>query len=185
MNDGVVAKEGSTSSRFVRGVAWMLGGQATFQLIRRLFRILLASILLPADFGLMAMAMTVVSLSEIWLDLGFGRACAAFRSKGHRLVIRLLAQCWTRCRGVCCCTRGGGDGGVFVRGSKGCAGPAGVGIFLRDRCSREHILRLASSGRWTFACSACAGEWLRSPPGWRPLAWRWLGLAYGRSSVIT
>lgn len=66
--------EGSTSSRFVKGVVWMLGGQATFQLIRAVFRILLASVLFPEDFGLMAMAMTVVSLSEIWLDLGFGPA---------------------------------------------------------------------------------------------------------------
>lgn len=56
----------------VFGAMWMSGGRVTNQITHLAVRFFLARLLVPEDFGLIAMAMLVANFSYLFLDLGFG-----------------------------------------------------------------------------------------------------------------
>lgn len=56
------------------GALWLGGGQVISQVIHLVIRLILARLLAPEDFGLMAMAMLVINFTYWFLDLGFGAA---------------------------------------------------------------------------------------------------------------
>lgn len=55
-----------------KALVWDLSGQASAQIMHLLIRLILARLLLPEDFGLVAIAMLVISFSWWFIDLGFG-----------------------------------------------------------------------------------------------------------------
>ncbi len=57
-----------------KNIFWDFLGKASYQGIGFVVSIFLARILLPEDFGLIAMAMAFVSLANIFTDMGFGAA---------------------------------------------------------------------------------------------------------------
>jgi O-antigen/teichoic acid export membrane protein len=59
-----------TRGRIISGTRWVTMGQGGAQLLRFLVSIVLARLLAPADFGLMAMALLFVGLMELFKDLG-------------------------------------------------------------------------------------------------------------------
>lgn len=56
------------------GAFWLGGGQVLSQIIHLLVRLILARLLTPADFGLMAIAMLVLNFTTWFLDMGMGTA---------------------------------------------------------------------------------------------------------------
>lgn len=60
--------------RMLRGSAWMIGWRWSIRLIGLVSTIILARLLTPADFGLVAMATLVVGLVEVFGDTGQGLA---------------------------------------------------------------------------------------------------------------
>ncbi|MEQ9423708.1 MAG: lipopolysaccharide biosynthesis protein [Cyclobacteriaceae bacterium] len=64
----------SLKSRAAKAVSWQLFGSITDQTINFAFTILLARLLEPSDFGLMAMAMFLIALSRVFIDVGFSSA---------------------------------------------------------------------------------------------------------------
>jgi O-antigen/teichoic acid export membrane protein len=56
------------------GTFWMSSAQVISQVLHMAVRLLLARLLLPADFGLIAMAMLVINFTYGFLDMGFGTA---------------------------------------------------------------------------------------------------------------
>jgi len=58
----------------VRGAAWGLSTQFLGELLHLTIRIILARLLVPEDFGLVAMVVVFLSFAENVLDLGFGAA---------------------------------------------------------------------------------------------------------------
>lgn len=64
----------SLRSRVAGGLRWKLVSQVVAQLSRTVVGILLAHLLLPADFGLAAMALTFTGLTTIFTDLALGAA---------------------------------------------------------------------------------------------------------------
>lgn len=59
-----------TRSRIISGTRWATLGQGGAQVVRFLVSIVLARLLVPADFGLMSMALLFVGLIELFKDLG-------------------------------------------------------------------------------------------------------------------
>lgn len=57
-----------------RGVLWTGGAQFLGQTLHIVIRLILARLLVPADFGLVAMAMVFLSLTPLVTDLGVGNA---------------------------------------------------------------------------------------------------------------
>jgi PST family polysaccharide transporter len=66
-----------------RGVAWGLSTQFLGQLLHLGLRIILARLLAPEDFGLVAMVVVFLSFAENILDLGFGAALVQRRELTH------------------------------------------------------------------------------------------------------
>src|SRR3990170_3788331 len=58
----------------VSGVGWSAGTQILVQGTRFLIAVVLARILPPADFGLMAMIMVFTGFAGLFIDMGFGSA---------------------------------------------------------------------------------------------------------------
>ena len=69
-----------------RGVLWTAGAQFIAQGIHVAVRLVLARLLVPDDFGLVAMAMVFLSLTPLVADLGVGQALAQRQdlAEGHR-----------------------------------------------------------------------------------------------------
>ena len=66
---------GNNHSKYLRnGIAWSSVGQIGTQILSFGFGIILARLLLPSEFGLLAMVMVFTGLAEIFKDLGFGAA---------------------------------------------------------------------------------------------------------------
>lgn len=61
-------------NRFITGAAWMTATRWGLRLLGLINTAILARLLAPADFGLLAMAMIVVSFIEIWFWLGVDTA---------------------------------------------------------------------------------------------------------------
>ncbi|MCX2980823.1 lipopolysaccharide biosynthesis protein [Halieaceae bacterium IMCC14734] len=72
MTEKKAEMESSLTHLGARAFAWDLGGQASGQLMHILIRLVLARLLVPEDFGLVAIAMLVISFSWWFMDLGFG-----------------------------------------------------------------------------------------------------------------
>lgn len=64
----------SLSPRTSRAVAWSLLGEAATRLVAPLVLLVLARLLVPADFGVVAAATVLVSFSQTLADAGLGRA---------------------------------------------------------------------------------------------------------------
>ena len=61
----------STAGRVAKGAAWMIGARMADRLIALANTVVLARVLAPADFGLMAMAFSVIALIELASAFGF------------------------------------------------------------------------------------------------------------------
>jgi PST family polysaccharide transporter len=64
----------SLSARTGHALAWSLLGEATTRLVAPLVLLVLARLLVPADFGVVAAATVLVSFSQTLADAGLGRA---------------------------------------------------------------------------------------------------------------
>lgn len=58
----------------LKGAAWSVALRWTMRLLSLVSTVILARMLMPADFGLVAMAMLVVAFVEAWLSFGLGTA---------------------------------------------------------------------------------------------------------------
>ena len=58
----------------LKGAAWSIALRWTIRLLSLVSTVILARLLAPADFGLVAMAMLVVAFVEAWLSFGLGTA---------------------------------------------------------------------------------------------------------------
>lgn len=65
---------GSLNRRMTRGAAWMIGLRFVDRVIGLLSTIILARLLIPADFGLVALAMAVVAAIALFGEFGFEMA---------------------------------------------------------------------------------------------------------------
>ncbi|MDE6182957.1 MAG: oligosaccharide flippase family protein, partial [Rikenellaceae bacterium] len=66
--------EESLSKKTVRGVAWSGIERLASQVIQLVVNVLLARILVPEDFGLIAEIMIFIQISQILIDSGFSTA---------------------------------------------------------------------------------------------------------------
>ena len=73
--------EDSLSNKVSSSLIWSFGATTIPQLVRMLVTIVLAKILVPEDFGLIAMAMAVISFVEILREGGLGQAL--IQEKAH------------------------------------------------------------------------------------------------------
>ena len=67
-----MAKERTVSARTASAAVWLVGGRFLTRGIDLILLLLLARLLVPADFGLVAIAMTLISLVEAILELPLG-----------------------------------------------------------------------------------------------------------------
>jgi O-antigen/teichoic acid export membrane protein len=63
-----------THTKMAFGVAWMVGARLAVQMLGVISTLILARLLLPADFGLLAMATSVIALLELMRAFGFDLA---------------------------------------------------------------------------------------------------------------
>jgi PST family polysaccharide transporter len=83
LNDMSTPESESLLTMSTRGVAWGLSTQFLGQLLHLGLRIILARLLAPEDFGLVAMVVVFLSFAENILDLGFGAALVQRRELTH------------------------------------------------------------------------------------------------------
>jgi O-antigen/teichoic acid export membrane protein len=72
------------------GARWSMAGRGTQRTIRFLVQIVLARVLAPADFGLMAVAVTVMGILDQIRDLGTGQAIIQKKEVTQRLLSSLF-----------------------------------------------------------------------------------------------
>jgi PST family polysaccharide transporter len=68
------------------GLRWTLAGQGGAQILRALFSLVLASMLGPKAFGLMAIALAVIAFADMLIDLGSGQALIQRQELSQALV---------------------------------------------------------------------------------------------------
>ena len=78
-------------SKVLRGSVWVVAFRWFARALGLINVAIIARILSPEDFGLVAMAMLVLGFIEAWLAFGLENACvqrerSASRAPGHRLV---------------------------------------------------------------------------------------------------
>lgn len=75
----------STSNKAVRGTGWLISGQGISSLVGFVNTIVLARLLTPDDFGVVALAATLVGLTEAITDMPVSRALIRMRtvSRAH------------------------------------------------------------------------------------------------------
>lgn len=66
--------DSSLFTRLARGFLWLGGSQLVVQALHLVIRLLLARLLAPRAFGVMAMAVSFLAFAELVLDLGLGAA---------------------------------------------------------------------------------------------------------------
>lgn len=69
MND-LNTKPANIKSSFIRGAAWSMGMRWSIKLLGLVSTVILARILSPADYGIVAMAMLAVGLTEVLVNFG-------------------------------------------------------------------------------------------------------------------
>src|SRR5690554_6512194 len=82
MNEGE-QKTGLTG-RAARGAAFIVGGRFVMRLFGFVNTIVLARLLAPEDFGLVAVGITALQLLEGFSDIGVSQAVVRFRDAGRR-----------------------------------------------------------------------------------------------------
>jgi teichuronic acid exporter len=82
----------SYSQQVVRSFLWQGGAQAAGQIISWLSTILVIRFLLPADYGLMAMANVFLGFFFLFADLGFGAAAVQARTLDKDELRRMLGM---------------------------------------------------------------------------------------------
>jgi O-antigen/teichoic acid export membrane protein len=87
---GTSALSGQLRSQAVRGGAFMIASQTVGHVIRMAARILLARLLMPEDFGLVAMVAALTGLMLIFSDLGLGQATVQREKISHEQVSTLF-----------------------------------------------------------------------------------------------
>ena len=60
--------------RMARGAVWMVGVRMGDRLVGLISTVILARLLLPGDFGIVALAITIIAALEIWSEFGFDMA---------------------------------------------------------------------------------------------------------------
>lgn len=70
----------------VRGTFWTGGGQIVRQVVQILTSVMLARLLVPEDFGLIAMAMVFVGVAQLIADFGIGAAIVQRDSVSDRIL---------------------------------------------------------------------------------------------------
>lgn len=76
--------------RSVRGGFWTLGSQGAQFLLQTVSTVVLARLLTPADFGLVAMVMAVTSLGQAFADLGLSEATIQRTEISHEQISALF-----------------------------------------------------------------------------------------------
>lgn len=71
---GLPPPAGGLGATAARGVLWTGGGQVLRQLAQLVTSVLLARLLMPADFGLLGMALVFYGLVQLFADFGLGAA---------------------------------------------------------------------------------------------------------------
>lgn len=92
----IVAKKNSPlRSRMYNGVSWTILGSASGQVLSLLRTIVLARLLSTGDFGLMGMAVTVVSALAVFTNFDMGGSIIATRFDSEDRLHRHLNTVWT------------------------------------------------------------------------------------------
>lgn len=78
------SKAASTSQHFLRGSAWMIAMRWSTRAVGLVSTIILARLLAPQDFGIIAMAMILVGLLELLAQMGVDLALIRNRTAGRR-----------------------------------------------------------------------------------------------------
>ena len=73
----------SLSERVARGAAWVVGGRFLVRSMGLINTLILARLLVPEDFGLVAIGVTVMQLLENISDIGVSRTVVKFRNAGR------------------------------------------------------------------------------------------------------
>ena len=74
----------ATGGQIAKGAAWMMGFKLFDKSIGLISTLVLARVLTPADFGLVAMATAVVALLELMGAFGFDSALIQRQNTDHR-----------------------------------------------------------------------------------------------------
>src|SRR3546814_3549489 len=84
-SDGLPTSGGSLNRRIARGAAWMVGLHFVDRCIGFVSTIILARLLVPADFGLVAIAMALVAAVSVFGEFGL-------RSEEHTSELQSLMR---------------------------------------------------------------------------------------------
>lgn len=60
--------------KVAKGTAWSLVEKLSVQCIQFVLSLIIARLLLPSDYGLIAMLTVFISISQVFVDAGFSRA---------------------------------------------------------------------------------------------------------------
>lgn len=88
---GLWRDEGSVAQKAVRGGAWVVGGTGTTRLLQVVQTAILARLLVPADFGLMRLAVVAISACSAFSKFGIGAALV----QRHEVDRRVMDTAWT------------------------------------------------------------------------------------------
>jgi len=66
--------DGNIGGRMAKGAAWMVAVRLFDRMIGLISTVILARLLFPADFGVVALAMSIIAVLEIWAEFGFDLA---------------------------------------------------------------------------------------------------------------
>ncbi|MGB1109682.1 MAG: MOP flippase family protein [Gammaproteobacteria bacterium] len=83
-------KHRELKDKAVKGTFWTGGGQIVRQVVQILTSVMLARLLVPEDFGLLAMAMVFVGVAQLIADFGIGAAVV----QRDEVPERLLSSCF-------------------------------------------------------------------------------------------
>lgn len=73
----------SLTGRVARGAAWIIGGRLLVRMLGLINTLILARLLAPEDFGLVAIGVTVMQLLQNVTDIGVSRTVVKFRNAGR------------------------------------------------------------------------------------------------------
>ncbi len=80
--DVAAPEKPSLTGRVMRGAAWMIGGRVVVRALGLINTLILARLLVPEDFGLVAIGVTVMQLLQNITDIGVSRTVVKFRHAG-------------------------------------------------------------------------------------------------------
>lgn len=75
--------DNSLAGRIMRGAAWIIGGRIIVRALGLINTLILARLLVPEDFGLVAIGVTVMQLLQNITDIGVSRTVVKFRDAGR------------------------------------------------------------------------------------------------------